>query len=198
MAYNIGAQKWDIHYSREKKGDIYSYDMITDITVKLLQFSSNFKISLIPIGILLAAEPWVFGRLQMILPPSWCGEFVKNALYFFYQNYNVLCGLYKGIDSVALIVLGHMMIYIKWESIHLHFIMPFITQYCSSPFCKSLVSGCLFTQCLLLRKLVASLRAQTCPQWQARRGPGNFGNCSLNVLSLLAHYSKKETKRPNW
>lgn len=36
------------------KRDTYSYDMITDITVKLLQFSSNFEISLLHIVILLA------------------------------------------------------------------------------------------------------------------------------------------------
>ena len=37
---------------REKKQgvDIYSYDMITDITVKLLQFSSNLKISSLHMG----------------------------------------------------------------------------------------------------------------------------------------------------
>lgn len=45
---------------RGRKMDIYSHDMITDITVKLLQFSDNFEISLFHIGILLAVEPWVF------------------------------------------------------------------------------------------------------------------------------------------
>lgn len=48
----------------KKRTDIYSYDMITDIIVKLLQFSNNLKISLLHIGILLAEKRTISEILQ--------------------------------------------------------------------------------------------------------------------------------------
>lgn len=46
------AQKADVSYFYgEKKGENHHYGMITDITVRLLQFSNNFEISFLHTGL---------------------------------------------------------------------------------------------------------------------------------------------------
>lgn len=96
-------------FGRKKKVDIYSFDMITDITVGPLQFSSNFQILSIHTGIVLAAESSVklWGIWEVFRWFILRGGLQNSKI----KKLCILCTNGQGIDSVFLIVLDHMMTY---------------------------------------------------------------------------------------